>query len=69
MKPVFRYSILTLSLISALSCSTKSEEEKKKPSGVIPEHQLKALEEAKKTDELLQKTFEERNKQLEKDGG
>ena len=53
-----------------LSCGSKTEpKDDEKPTGVIPEHQLKALDDARKTEDVLKKSFEDRNKQLEEDGG
>jgi hypothetical protein len=44
------------------ACSQESDE---KPTGVIPEHQLKAMEDAKKTEELMKKKLEEMDEAVE----
>lgn len=46
-----------------LGCSPDTTTSEK--AGVIPEHQLKALEQAKQTDDLLKEAEKQRQKQLE----
>ena len=47
---------------SLVACSS---DKKEKPKGVIPEHQLQALEKAKATEEVMKKKMEEANKKIE----
>lgn len=55
-------TLFCLSLV-IMSCSPEQSAEEK--SGVIPEHQLEALEKAKEAEGLLQDMEQERQKQLE----
>lgn len=55
--------LLLITLCCAVfACSTDNKEE---ATGVIPEHQLKAMEEAKKTEELMKKKLEEADKKIQ----
>lgn len=57
-----RQFIFVLLCLSVVACSS---DKKEKPTGVIPEHQLQALEKAKETEDLMKKKMEEANKQIE----
>lgn len=55
--------LIILSLcLAVFACSTDDKEEAK---GVIPEHQLKAMEDARKTEELMQKKLEDTDRKIE----
>ena len=57
-----RHIIFVLFCLLGVACSSDKKEE---PKGVIPEHQLKALEDAKKTEELMKKKLEEANEKIQ----
>lgn len=59
--------ITTIITIALTNCSAdRSEKEAdNKPTGVIPQHQLDALEKAKAVEDVLQKDLEEKAKKID----
>lgn len=57
-----RQILLLCVCVSMLACSTDNKEEAK---GVIPEHQLKVMEDAKNTEELMKKKLEDADKTIQ----
>ena len=51
-----------------IACGSENGNEKEEPQGVIPEHQLKALEKAKSVEQALLDAEEERKKEMEDQG-
>lgn len=49
-----------------VACGSGDKEEK--PTGVIPEHQLKALEKAEGVEQMMQDAQEKRDKEMEERG-
>ena len=66
--------ILMVFICSLFSCSsddkppTQTTSSDDKPSGIIPEGQLKALEKAKQVEGILQKSDEKRRENMENQG-
>jgi hypothetical protein len=56
-------------LFAALSigCGAKSDNEKEKPQGVIPQYQLKTLEKAKEVNKIMRDATTERDAALKKE--
>lgn len=57
-----RYFAIIITFCSILGCGTDNKEE---PKGVIPERQLKAMEDAKKTEDLAKEKLEEMDKKIQ----
>jgi hypothetical protein len=66
------YHVKTLLVITSLlatllmGCGASSDDKKNQPQGVIPAHQLKALENAKSVKRIMLDGQDERQKALEK---
>ena len=60
-----RYAILITLCSLLFACGTDNKSEPEKAKGVIPEHQLKAVEDAKKTEELMKKKLQETDKKIQ----
>lgn len=57
-----RHLLIAAVFLSLIACSSDKKEE---ATGVIPEHQLQALEKAKQTEDLLKKEKEEMDKKIQ----
>ncbi len=69
-KGLFILSIVAVSACSGSESPQQSGSEtnidkKEKPAGVIPQHQLKALDKAKGVEELLQETDQDRREKMD----
>ena len=63
--PQFRLALAAVSAVFLLACSTDDvSTEAKKPAGVIPQHQLKTLQRAEATEDLLLEADKKRQQQL-----
>lgn len=60
-----RWLTLMFVLLSLSACSVDNTDEKTRPAGVIPQHQLDALERAKNTEALIQEADKKRLEALE----
>jgi hypothetical protein len=62
--PIKNFTLLVTAVMLISACA---QEEKVKPSGVIPEAQLQALEKARSVEEALKQQHEERRKSLDEE--
>lgn len=62
---MIRYVLLGLLLSVLSACSSDDGEKEQQPQGVIPQHQLQALEKAKQVEDTLKQAEQERRDQLD----
>lgn|SRR5690554_1744497 len=62
--PIKNFTLLVSAMILMSACA---QDEKAKPSGVIPEAQLQALEKARSVEEALKQQHEEQRKKLDEE--
>lgn len=65
---IINVTIIAIFVSLIISCGSKSENKDEDLQGVIPEHQLKALEQAQGVEQMLDDAAEDRKKAMAEQG-